>query len=225
IPKIYNGADKTSFFVNYNMQPSKSPFDSFATVPTQAERLGDFSHSLILSGPLAGTTPVIYDPASNPRGPRTPFAGNMIPSFRIDPAAAGLLNYIPLRNLPGSVQNFHLQQALPSDSDRLMGRIGHRISAKDNLNAFYFFNSARSDSVGNFPGLTSSLSVRSQNLNLGETHTFSPHLVNTLMVNVSRQRRSTLNSFAYKQDVAGALGIQGISQDPRDWGLPIISYT
>ena len=38
IPKIYNGGNKTSFFVNYNLTRGKSPFDSFATVPTPLER-------------------------------------------------------------------------------------------------------------------------------------------------------------------------------------------
>ena len=52
IPKIYNGGNKTSFFVNYSMTRGKSPFDSFATVPTPAERSGRFfSGSRSLPGP------------------------------------------------------------------------------------------------------------------------------------------------------------------------------
>jgi hypothetical protein len=225
IPKIYQGRDKTSFFLNYNFQRSRSPFDSFATVPTLAERGGDFSQALIPSGPLAGTVPIIYDPQSNPAGPRTPFADNRIPQSELNPAALGLLKFIPLPNLPGTVQNFHLQEALPTASDRLMGRIGHQISDKDSLNVFYFFNSSRSNAVSSFPALTRSSSTRGQNLNFGETHTFSPQIVNSFMVNLNRQRVSTLNPFAFQQDIAGNLGIQGISQDPRDWGLPIISFT
>lgn len=215
IPKIYNGADKTSFFVNYSLGRSKSPFDSYATVPTAAERGGDFSG--------AGAT--LYDPLSNPLGPRAPFLDNQIPAERMSLAAVGLLKYVPLPNLPGAVENFHLQESLPSHSDRVMGRIGHTISSKDNLNAFYFFNSVRSTSVSSFPALTSSLAVRSQNLNLGESHNFSPHLINNFNFNFNRQRSSTLNPFAYTQNIAGELGIAGIATDPRDWGLPSISFT
>lgn len=228
IPKIYNGRDKTSFFVHYNLQRSRNPFDAFATVPTLAERNGDFSEAVIPSGPLAGTTPVIFDPASGGAdrlGPRTAFIGNQIPTSRFDPAAVALLKFIPLPNLAGSVQNFHLQEALPSANDRVMGRIGHQISDKDSLNAFYFFNSSRSNSVTTFPALTSSTSVRSQNLNLGETHIFDPHLMNSFLFNFNRQRTNLLNAFAFKQNISGELGIQGVSQDPRDWGLPIISLT
>ncbi len=225
IPHLYHGKDKTSFFVHYMLTRDHQPFDSFASVPTLAERGGDFSQTVISSGPFAGTVPTIYDPTSNPSGPRQAFQGNIIPTSMLAPAAVGLLKYIPLPNLPGAVQNFHLQESLPSESDRVMGRIGHQISAKDSLNAFYFFNSSRSKSVSSFPALTSTASTRSQNLNLNESHTFSSHVVNTLLVNFSRQRIQTLNPFAFQEDVAGELGIQGVATNPLDWGLPIIGFT
>jgi Carboxypeptidase regulatory-like domain/TonB dependent receptor-like, beta-barrel len=225
IPGIYHGKDKTSFFFNYSLGRNRNPFDSFATVPTMDERNGDFSKTVIASGPLAGTTPILYNPLSNASGPRTPFQGNVIPSSMFSAATVGLLPYIPLPNLPGSVQNFHLQEALPNSSDRVMGRVGHEISDKDNVGVFYFLNSSRSKSVSNYPVLTRTNSTRSQNVNVNESHTFSPHLINNFVVNFNRQRISTLNPFAFKQNVAGDLGIQGISQDPRDWGLPLISFT
>jgi len=225
IPKVYNGAKKTSFFVNYQLQRGKNPFDSYATVPTLLERGGNFSQAAIPSGSQAGTVPVIYDPSSNPAGPRTPFPGNIILTSQMDKAALGLLPYIPKPNLPGSVQNFHLQDSLPNASDRVMARIGQQISAKDSINGMYFFNSSRSNSISNFPTLTSSASSRGQNLNLTEIHTFGPRTINTLTVNFSRQRSSTLNPFANKQDIAGLLGIQGISINPLDWGLPTTQFT
>jgi Carboxypeptidase regulatory-like domain len=225
IPHIYNGRDKTSFFVHYSLDRGRSPFDRYSTVPTALERAGDFSQTVIASGPLAGTTPAIYNPQPNSCSPGTTFPGNQIPACLLDPAAVGLLQYIPLPNLPGQVQNFHLREALPSSSDRVMARIGQQLSARDSLNAFYFLNSAHSQSVSNFPAFTTNVSTRSQNLNLSESHTFSPRVVNTLLVNFNRQRTSTLNPFAYTNNVAGDLGIQGISTDPRDWGVPQIGFT
>ncbi|MGH9448325.1 MAG: carboxypeptidase-like regulatory domain-containing protein, partial [Terriglobia bacterium] len=97
IPKIYpNGANKTSFFVHYNTTLSTRANDLFDSVPTLAERSGDFSDALV-----NGLTPAIYEPSSGPLGPRTPFPGNVIPSSLFSPAAAGLLPYVPLPNLPG----------------------------------------------------------------------------------------------------------------------------
>jgi Carboxypeptidase regulatory-like domain len=225
IPKIYNGGDKTSFFFHYNLQRSKSPFDSFSTVPTLAERAGDFSGAVIRAGPLAGTVPLIYNPASGPPGQRSPFPNNQVPTAMFSPAAIGLLKYIPPPNLPGSVQNFHLQESLPLNTDRLMGRVGYQASARDSISVMYFLQTDRSESVSNYPDFTSTRSILGQDLNANETHTFSPHSINTLMLNFNRQRSSLLNPFAYKQDIAGNLGITGISQNPRDWGVPEISFT
>jgi hypothetical protein len=238
IPKVYNGGSKTSFFVNYSMTRGKNPFDSFASVPTADFLSGNFSSLLNTKVQLtdAAGNP-IYDAGGNPvyKGaivdPTTHlvFPNNTIPAGRLDNAnskiAQGLLNYIPPPNLPGAVQNFHLQESLPTANDRIMGRIGHQISPKDSLNGMYFFNSARSNSVSSFPTLTSTMSVRGQNMNLTEIHTLGPRTINTLTANFNRQRSSTLNAFAYKQDIAGDLGIQGISTSPIDWGLPIIQFT
>jgi len=233
IPKIYNGGNKTSFFVNYSLTRGKSPVDSFETVPTPAERTGDFSQAVIPSGSAAGTIPKIYNPFSCPG---TPFCANptqfsyngipnVIPPTNINTASQSLLTYIPSPNLPGAIQNYHLQESLPTANDRIMGRIGEQISRKDSLNGMYFFNSARSHSVSNFPDLTSTGSVRGQNMSLTEVHTFGARTINTLTANFNRQRSSTLNAFAYKDNIAGELGIQGISTSPIDWGLPITQFT
>ena len=225
LPHILNGKDKTSFFVNYNMQRAKSPFDSYSSVPTLLERTGDFSRTAIPSGPFTGQTPVIYQPLTGVLGPRTPFPQNTIPGLMQNPAAVALLDYIPAPDLPGSVQNYRLQESLPSDSDRLMVRIGQQISQKDNASVFYFFNSQRSDSVSSFPAFNSNSSTRGQNVNLTETHTFRPQLVNTLTFNFNRQRVSLLNPFANQDNVIGVLGIMGVSEDPLDWGVPGIEFT
>ncbi len=214
IPKIYNGKDKTNFFFNYQLMRSKNAFDNYSTVPTVSERGGDFSGE-----------PTIYEPQANSLGPRTPFPGNQIAPVMFDPAAVGLLKYIPLPNLPGAVQNFHLQEALPSRSDRVMAMVNRRISDKDNANVMYFLNSSNSQSVSSFPLLTSTTSTRQQNLNLGETHTFNPHLVNTFLFNFNRSRTLHLNPFANQQDISQELGIHGVSQDPFNFGLPIINFT
>ena len=225
IPHVYRGANKTSWFASYNLQRGRTGLDSFSTVPTVDERSGDFSNTVIASGPYADMVPTIYDPQASLAGQHTPFAGNVIPQARLNSAALGLLQYIPLPNLPGSVQNFHLQVPLPTANDRVMGRIGQQIDPKDSLNVMYFFNSARSQSVSNFPELTSHTSTRGQNVSVTESHTFDPHLVNTLALNYNRQRTSLLNAFAYQDDIAAQLGITGVSTDPFNWGVPGIGFT
>jgi trimeric autotransporter adhesin len=221
IPKLYpNGGNKTSFFVHYNMTRSTSPFDLFDSVPTVAERTGDFSGATV-----NGLVPTIYEPGSSALGARTPFPGNVIPSSLFSPAATGLLRYVPLPNQPGEVQNFYYQEALPTHNQFVMARVGQEFSAKDNLSVFYFYNSSLTNGLNDFPSLTSTTSMRNQNVNVTETHTFTPHVINLLSVNFNRARMNLANPFAFNQNIAGELGITGVSQDPMDWGIPQISLT
>jgi hypothetical protein len=48
--------------------------------------------------------------------------------------------------------------------------------------------------------------------------------VHTINVNVSRTSSSTLNDFAFKQDIAGTAGITGVATDPFDWGVPGLTF-
>ncbi len=225
LPRISHGGDKTSFFFHFDINRGTSAQNLLASVPTAAERVGNFSQTTIASGPNAGTVPIIYQPSSS-LGPRTPFAGNIItPSSLVNSASLGLLSYIPFPNLPGQVQNYHVQLSLPTSSQIFMGRVGHQISSKDNLAVMYFYNSSHTDGVTVFPNTTSTTTTRMQNANLTETHTFSATLVNNFSVNFNRARTNVTNPYSFNQDIAGALGILGVSQDPMDWGLPSIGFT
>ncbi len=225
IPHVVSSKNNTNFFVNYNLQHSKSAVDSYSTVPSALERAGNFSETVIPAGVGADTTPTIYEPQAGALGPRTPFPDNTIPSSMLNPAALGLLQYIPLPNVPASVQNFHLQESLPSTNQRLMARIGQQIGKRDSLSGMYYLNSTHTDSVSSFPDFTSRTTVRQQNLTLNESHTFTPQVVNTVLFNFNRSRTFLSDPFANTENVAAELGITGVSEDPLNWGLPAISFT
>ncbi len=61
IPHIYDGTDKTFFYINFGGTWSRTPVDQFSTVPTLAERNGDFSADNVQ----------LYNPMSNLTGPRS----------------------------------------------------------------------------------------------------------------------------------------------------------
>jgi len=208
IPHLYDGS-RTTFFVNANFDTSVNPVEQFATVPTAAERAGDFAGG-----------PVIYNPATG-----APFPGNTIPTTQINPAAAALLSYMPLPNLPGTVNNYYLRQTVPQQQLRLSGHVIQQLTARDSLNVNYFLQSSHAAAIDTFPGLTSQSSDRGQNLMVGETHRFGIGMFNSLQFNFNQRRTSTLNPFAYTNDLEGALGIQGVSTAPINWGLPTISFT
>ncbi|MGB8662003.1 MAG: carboxypeptidase regulatory-like domain-containing protein, partial [Candidatus Acidiferrum sp.] len=114
IPKIYNGGGKTFFFGGWSGTRGGAPTDILSTVPTMAERGGDFS---------ALTTP-IFNPQT---GQQFDFNGqpNVIDPALITPQAQALLNYIPLPNLPGTSQNFHEVTSSESVSDSVNVRLVH----------------------------------------------------------------------------------------------------
>src|ERR1035437_9595675 len=115
IPKVYNGKDKTFFFSSWEafMQNQAFPQNDVSSVPTDAQRNGDFSKTFNSAGQLI----TIYDPDTgkmvNNQWVRSPFPGNVIPSTRFDPAGAKIVGLYPQAHLTttGSVNwqnNFFL---------------------------------------------------------------------------------------------------------------------
>jgi trimeric autotransporter adhesin len=214
IPHIYNGSDKTYFFVNYQHEVQSSALDTYSTVPTAAERNGDF----------CGLGITLFNPFSNFSGPRTPLGnGCQIPT--INSAAAGLLAFYPQPNLPGTVQNFLLQTTVPINSDILNFHILHTINSKFSLNGGYNLSSTRENTFGNFLSTAGTESILNQSVTLGLSHNWTAHLVENTQLNWSRSRTQILSDNSFKNDVAGELGITGVSADPMTFGIPSISFS
>ena len=78
------------------------PFPVTQTVPSELERLGDFSNTRNASGQMI----VIYDPmstvASGSGFARTPFAGNVIPAPQQSPISKNIMQFFPHPNTPGN---------------------------------------------------------------------------------------------------------------------------
>ena len=91
IPRLTKPSGKDTVFLTFSGSRSSSPFDEYATVPTDAERVGDFS---------AAGSPAIYDPTTLQQFTSNGTA-NVIPADRISPQATALLKYFPEPNLPG----------------------------------------------------------------------------------------------------------------------------
>ncbi len=88
IPKVYDGKNRTFFFVNYEGLIQVSPYNITSTVPYGPYAMGNFS---------ASPTPVY-----NPSG-KSPFMGNIIPPTLLDPAALKILSLVPSPNSPGTL--------------------------------------------------------------------------------------------------------------------------
>ncbi len=109
------------------------------TVPTQAERNGDFSQSLNSSG----TPQIIYNPFSTTLVPgtgnytRTPFAGNKIPTNLLNPSGMKIVNLYPLPNQPNvgpnDQYNYYAQGAGNTTNDKFDWRVDWEQSQKNRL--------------------------------------------------------------------------------------------
>ncbi len=112
--KMYGGTfggpiakNKIFSFTSFEQWDDQRPLSIVRTVPSDLERNGDFSQSV-----LNGRVRTIYDPFTsviNPstgRDVRTAFPNNVIPASRIDPTALKMLADLPQANLPGNVDNW-----------------------------------------------------------------------------------------------------------------------
>jgi len=99
IPKVYNGKNKTFFMWGYEGIHDSRPRhdDTTSTVPTTAEKGGDFSALLLAPN---GSSYQIYNPFSRRAAPSNryqedPFPGNIIPSNLFSPVGKAVLAYFP----------------------------------------------------------------------------------------------------------------------------------
>ncbi len=153
--------DKTFFFGEYQGHRE----DNFGagqalTVPTEAERRGDFRGLLNAQG-----QPVtIYDPfitRPNPNGSgfiRDPIScngvANIICPGRIDPVSARLLSFLPLPNRagegPAQINNYSFTSLNFINSDQWSGRVDHRFSERHSLFGRATRNRGNSGNTGPF---------------------------------------------------------------------------
>lgn len=105
IPKLYNGTNRTFFFLNFEKSRLNNRAYNIMSVPSNAERNGNFSYDLtgrtlttdqIGRAVMEGT---IYDPLTDRviggNVIRDPFPGNAIPLSRMDPIALKIQNLMP----------------------------------------------------------------------------------------------------------------------------------
>ncbi|HVH86757.1 MAG TPA: carboxypeptidase-like regulatory domain-containing protein, partial [Terriglobales bacterium] len=218
IPHIVN-SEKTFVFLNWTGGRNENPYDQFSTVPTLAERQGDFSQ---LSTQLV-------DPTT-----RQPLAGNKITN--VNPAAHSLLQFIPLPNLPGSTNNFHYVTSLTQNNDQIAVRLIHnfgegatfmpkggpgggggRRRASNNINFNLNYSDSNNQVSNPFPALLGTNT--SSGINTGAGWVASKNqMTNVLHFNYNRSHTHLSNLFQNKQNVAAQAGISGVSQDPFNYG-------
>lgn len=138
LPKIYNGKDKTFFFVSYEKIRPITPSLETLTVPASDFRQGDFSSLANRSTPL-----LIYDPATarreGARIVRDPISCNgrvnVICPSRLNPIARNYLSFLPLpnTNLNSSTNNFIGNGPGDNSYQVLLTRFDHAFNERNRM--------------------------------------------------------------------------------------------
>ncbi len=195
IPHIYNGGTKTFFFLHYNGTLGDQPFTSFSTVPTLDERNGNFANTLVDGSPVQ-----IFNPATG-----LPFYGNIIPQNLISSQARGLLNYIPLPNLPGDFQNFQYITAATSDSNDFNIRVnqalggnihrrggrGRNRGPQNDLNFGFHYHGTDQTLTNAFPSVGGKTTTSNFDVPIGYVRSFGK-LINNCALRLQSQPHLTL---------------------------------
>src|SRR5437016_1176862 len=199
--------DKTFIFGDYQGSRLREALSYVSTVPTTAERSGDFTDRLtgVTFSPCPTPAPneifdtgTIFNPFTTQNHAcadgsgtvllRDPISNgsqiNVIPSTMIDRTGSNVANLYPLPNGPGLVNNYFSNPNRVNDQDSFDIRLDHRFREQDQIFAGYSFGNIRSfrpGPLGDLGGLDCCPSrdkTRSQHVSLGWTHAFSGRLLN-----------------------------------------------
>jgi hypothetical protein len=136
LPRLYDGRNKTFFMTNLEWARLVQPATNIDTVPTPAERGGDFSGLRQTNGSAIN----IYDPLTTQlvggQNVRTQFPGNLIPQARMSPVGLAIMGYIPPPNAPGtstSLNNFLQPTYSPLQYSQQVARIDHYVSPSERI--------------------------------------------------------------------------------------------
>lgn len=248
VPHLYDGRDKSFFFVAFSGLELRQSVSQLWPVPTDAMRNGDFSGLTTSSGqPIT-----IYDPgttvasaqcsgnsgAANPAC-RTPFPGNIIPASRESPLAQKVYAILPHASLPNvnpSVAS-NLDMLVPNnDSERsLTLRLDQHFS--DTNNAYFRFTHGTIDPYhigsSNYGPPATNLSanitfapVYTDSGSLVWNHIFSPHFYVESMVTDSYESDKIYTGPNPNVNYAANFGLPnaGALGFPNIYGIGFMAY-
>lgn len=208
--------DKLFWFVDYQRTVIRIPNTFISTVPTAAEKSGDFSDP---------SEPIIYDPENG-----LPFQGNKIPSDRIDSIAQAFMNLYPDPNQPGTGNNFVISPTERDNVDQGDARVDYNMSQGDQIFLRYSQAGRTDIRPAPLPGLanggdsfTGGGYETTYGAAIGYTKAFTARTVNEFRVgfNYVHIRRGVPVEGAHFP--TGDLQVPGVPNDPRINGLTLFA--
>jgi hypothetical protein len=199
--------NKLFFFGSFEATRIDAGSTSIATVPTAAERAGNFSGRATIFDPATTTA------LANGTDTRVAFPGNQIPASRFDPIAAKVIALYPLPNLSGNSNNYYFSSPLTNNTNEYDDRVDYNLSSTQR----FFLRYSRRDSdqlqPGSLPlpadgGLWETVDLHSNSYAGSWNTVLSPSSTNELRLGYSRF--NTLIGVPSEPNYNQQLGIQGI---------------
>ncbi|WP_233581403.1 carboxypeptidase regulatory-like domain-containing protein [Acidipila sp. EB88] len=232
--------DKIFAFGDYQGVRENQPLNAEAdTVPTARMRTGDFGQLLgtagVTSQPSTTFCPnltaaqyvsgAVYDPLTC-----APFPNNQIPLARLNAAAVNYLNAYPQPNTTGTVNgtenNYVTSRINTTKNNTIDARVDANLDQADRLFARFTYdnsNFTRTSSLPNLPaGFASGQNfVHGRGYAIGETHTFSPNILNEFRAGYNRYTFANVPVFS-GTPIASDLGIVNANRNVNLGGGALI---
>jgi hypothetical protein len=241
--------DKLFYFADYYGQRSLKGITNLNSVPTAAERMGDFSAYTNAAGALIP----IYDPLTTVQTgstvTRTQFKGcdglhpNVICPNRLTQVGLNVASIYPLPQTAGSFNNFTSTSNQIIDDNGGNARIDYHLSSKDSLFGRFSYEkfiqtspnpltggqgtcclptpsfAASKFDLGPYVAGIQNTSLAAQGLSFDETHLFSPTFLNEFRMGYARTNPFTTQS-DFGHNSSTSLGIAGLNISQFTTGLP-----
>ena len=196
IPKLHNGRNRTFFTYGYDHVYRSIGTVTPQSVPTAAERRGDFSALLALGSQYQIYDPATIAPVGNGTFSRSPLPGNIIPASRLNPIAQKLIGYYPLPNVTGTpdgLNNFSSSPPNVLKRPQHTARLDQTLSPNNRL----FFSVMRSyeyTASSGFPSsfLAAAVDHRSLAMTVDDVAVLKPNLVLDVRYGVHRHAENGL---------------------------------
>ncbi len=196
--------DRTFFFANYEGIRNNLQSTVLASVPSPAERRGDFS----------ALTTVIRDPETG-----VPYPNNIIPVTRQDPVGAAIAGLYPDPNVAGARSrnnNFRANQPVTNPTNTGVLRIDHNFSDRDRIYGRFIGNASNTLNAPVYPvsgvdPFHNSTTGSYYSLSSTWQHSFSPVTTLEARYTYERRKHQALQGGA-DQGLAQEYGIKGTNE-------------
>ena len=199
--------DKLFFFGTYQgTQIRNISQGNSTTVPTAAQRVGDFSGvSRQLVNPFTGA----------------PYPNNQIPQSDFAPASVKILQLLPQASTPDGVTHYNLPDR--EHENQFMGRVDYNLT-KHRIYGRYFYSRYGKDPVSgseNIVAARSGSDLWDQGVSVSDTYNISSNMLNSLIFSYNRNNGTIISGAPFSFP---SLGIPIAASDPPELALSVSGY-